>query len=331
MKKFIITFFSLIVTVMAVAQSYHFSQFFSTPLLTNPANTGFTEGPYRLASNFRSQGMQGSNAYFTGYLSADFSPLRKHLPKGHKAGLGIYFMNDKSLGAALQTNSIGMSAAYTVGLDEYGEHSIGAGLQGTYNQRRIDYSKLTFENQIGPGGFDPALPIGELLNYGGKHFFDVNAGIAYNALLEDKSFFAGAAVYNILKHEENVLTATFKSPTRIAVQAGARFFVGEYGNAYFSLTNMAQAKAMETTAGAAYGLQLTNGEKNELIFGMWYRYKDALIPYVGYQVNGFQAGLTYDHTVSALKTAAQLRNGFELTLLYKAIDKTELKTLIPWY
>ena len=333
MKKSILTLFvALLMAGEAGAQSYHFSQFFSTPLLTNPANTGFTEGPYRLASNFRSQGMQGGNAFFTGYISGDVSPLRNTLAQGHKAGLGLYIMNDQSLGGALQTNTIGLSAAYSVALDEYGDHNIGVGFQGTYNQRRIDYSKLTFENQYGPGGYNPALPVGEILDYTNKHFMDVNAGIAYNALLEDRSFFAGFSVYNILRHKENVTGTEFKLPTRYMLQAGAQFFSGTYGKLYFSATTMMQAKAMETTAGAAYGQQLTDdGEKNELMFGVWYRYKDALIPYVGYQVKAVQVGLSYDYTVSSLKTGAQVRNGYELTLLYKAIDKRELKTLIPWY
>ena len=64
---------------------------------------------------------------------------------------------------------------------------------------------------------------------------------------------------------------------------------------------------------------------------MWYRYKDALIPYLGYQTNTFQVGLSYDYTVSGLKTAAQLRNGYELSLTYRAMDKTQLKLLIPRY
>lgn len=315
----------------AFSQSYHFSQFFSTPLLTNPANTGFTEGPFRAASNIRSQGMSGGSNYFTGYLSADVSPLRSHLPEGHKAGLGLYVMNDQSLGGALQSNSVGMSAAYHVGLDPYGEQSIGLGVQGTYNQRRIDYSKLTFENQYGPGGVNIGLPVGEPLDFQSKQFFDVNAGILYNASLEHKSFFAGLAVYNILQHKDNLLSGEFNMPTRITFQTGGQFWIGEYGKVYASLTTLSQAKAYEVTVGSAYGHQLTDGEKNELLAGMWYRYKDALIPYLGYQTKTVQVGLSFDYTVSGVKTGSQVRNGYELTLLYKAPDNRELKVLIPWY
>ena len=333
MKKYIIILnLFVIMTAVLQAQSYHFSQFFSTPLLTNPANTGLIDGPYRVATNFRSQGMSGGSPYFTGYFSADFSPFRGTLNLGHKAGLGMYIMNDQSLNGALQTNSIGMSAAYNVGLDENGEYSLGAGLQGVYHQRRIDYTKLSFGNQFGPTGYDPSLPIDEALGDANRQYFDVNAGMIYNALLEDKSFFAGVAVYNILKHKDNTLAEEFKMPTRYVIQAGAQMYLGDYGKGYISLTNMGQAKANETTVGGAYGIQIGERDiKNEINLGLWYRLKDALIPYVGYHYNGFQVGLSYDHTTSSLKTASQVRNGFELTLIYKAIDKTELRTLIPWY
>jgi len=332
MKKYIIVLnLCVMLSTMMQAQSYHFSQFFSTPLLTNPANTGFIDGPFRVSSNFRSQGTGGS-PYFTGYLSADFSLFSKSLSLGHKAGLGTYIMNDQSLNGALQTNSIGISAAYNVGLDENGEYSLGVGLQGTYHQRTFDYNKLSFGNQFGVGGYDPSLPIGEALDYANKQYFDVNAGINYNVMLEDRSFFVGVSAYNLIKHKENVLPDEFKMPTRYVIKAGAQMYVGDYGKAYISLTNMGQGKANETSLGGAYGIQLGETDiKNEISFGMWYRLKDALIPYIGYYYNGFQVGLSYDHTISSLKSGSQVKNGYELTLIYRANDKTELKTLIPWY
>jgi type IX secretion system PorP/SprF family membrane protein len=331
MKRNIITLCVLLMSGSVLqAQSYHFSQFFSTPLLTNPANTGQLEGPYRLASNFRSQGSGGAT-YFTGYLSADFSLFQDKLAKGHKAGAGIHIMNDQSSGGALQTNAIAVSGAYHVGLDPNGDHSVGLGFQGAYHQRRMDYSKLSFGNQFGNNGYDAALPIGENLGNGNTNYMDLNAGVIYNITLEDRSFFGGFSVYNILRHNENVLVEEFQMPVRYTLQAGGQVFVGEYGKASLSLTHLQQANAKETTIGAAYGHQLSDGEKNELSIGMWYRYKDALIPYVGYQRAAFQIGLSYDHTVSSLKTASQMRNGYELTLMYRAIDKRSLKTLIPWY
>jgi type IX secretion system PorP/SprF family membrane protein len=332
MKKFFLGFCTIILAGAAGAQSYHFSQFFSTPLLTNPANTGFTNGPYRVASNFRSQGMPGGSNMFTGYVSADVSPLRDKLTEGHKAGLGLYIMNDHSLGSAIQTNSMGLSAAYHVGLDVYGEQSFGLGIQGTYNQRRLDYSKLSFENQFGPGGYDPTLPIGESLNFDSKSFFDINFGVVYNRNIGGQSFFAGAGVYNILQHKENVLEEQYKLPMRLTVQSGLQTPLSGSENVYVSLTAMHQAKTTELTLGGAYGYNLSETEgKNELIGGLWYRFKDAVIPYIGYQGSSFQAGFSFDYTASSMRTGAEVRNGMELTLLFKAPDKRDLKVNIPWY
>jgi type IX secretion system PorP/SprF family membrane protein len=241
-------------------------------------------------------------------------------------------MNDKSLNGGLQTSSVGLSAAYHVGLDEDGNNTIGLGFQGTYHQRRSDYSKLSFGEQFGSGGYDPSLPVGESFRNANGSFFDANAGVVFNAYGEDKSFFGGVSVYNILKHNEAELADAFKMPARVVVQAGTQVYIGDYGKVYGSLTHMSQGGANETTFGGAYGLQLGERNlKNEINVGMWYRLKDAVIPYVGYHYEGFHIGLSYDHTVSGLKTGAQVRNGYELTLSYTAIDKRQLKILVPWY
>ncbi len=47
---------ALCTTATSYAQDLHFSQFFNSPLSTNPANTGFIpDGDYRLGVNFRDQ------------------------------------------------------------------------------------------------------------------------------------------------------------------------------------------------------------------------------------------------------------------------------------
>src|SRR5918993_4172748 len=115
MRKHIL-FSSLLILLSSLvqAQSYHFSQFFSTPLLTNPAHTGLIDGSYRVASNLRSQGKSAPSAFFTGYVSGDVSFLQSTLPSGHKAGAGVFLMTDRSLGGASQTNSSSLRATYHV-------------------------------------------------------------------------------------------------------------------------------------------------------------------------------------------------------------------------
>ncbi len=85
-----------------------------------------------------------------------------------------------------------------------------------------------------------------------------------------------------------MLPEEFKIPTRYTLNAGGRLDVSSTGSVYFSLMNMVQSKAMETTVGIGYGILLPNKDDKEINFGMWYRHEDALIPYIRYRVEGFQ-------------------------------------------
>jgi type IX secretion system PorP/SprF family membrane protein len=300
-------------------------------MLINPAFTGYTEGSYRIAGNYRSQWGEGVSPYATTFLSFELSPMRKMIPEGHKAGLGVLLLNDRSMNDALQTNAIAMSAAYNISLDEDNIHNIGLGFQGVYNERRIDFSKLTFENQFVDDGFDPALPIGEAIGGNKKRYFNINAGGAYHLTLEDKSFFAGLSVYNILRPADDFNTREFRIPVRYTAIAGGEFDVGVNGNLYVSGNYQNQGSASEVTMGIGYGI-LLGAEQNQMIkAGLWHRFNDAIIPYVGYLINGLQAGFSFDYTISQVKTSSQLRNGFEISIIYTAPDRREQKKYIPWY
>jgi type IX secretion system PorP/SprF family membrane protein len=312
-------------------QSYHFSQLYSAPILINPASTGNYPGDVRISGNFRSQWSADNNPYITTALSAEYRLLREELPANSKFGAGVTFLNDQTLGNAVNMNSLGASVGYNIGLDAAGIHSLGAGIHGTYTNRRIDISRLTFENQFGSGGFDPSLPIGENIGNTSNSFFDVNAGLVYNADFEKKAFFLGVSVFNSFEHPENLLEEQYKMPMRYGVQAGGNFLVDPFTRIYISGNAMSQAEVMETTIGAAVGRQLLEGTRDELYIGLWYRIGDALFPYVGYQLAGFRAGLTVDVTTSNVKTGSTIRNAVELSLVFSPWDIFEKSRSRPWY
>src|SRR6476646_4282389 len=324
---FSITF--LFFSCILYGQSYHFSQFYSTPLFVNPAFTGYIDGPYRVAGNIRSQWGSAGSPFTTAAFSADAILLKKHIPDGNTLGLGICVLNDKTLGGAVQSNTVGLSTAYNIVLDEDQKHTIGLGFQGIYNERRIDFTALSFENQFGGSGFDPALPIGEELPGGKMNYFDINVGSVYHFTLPDKSFFAGFGVYNVIKHRDNIQKDEFRMPRRYTLLGGGQLDIGYDKILYFSMNYQDQGAARELTLGAAYGIQVGTDKIQVINFGLWHRVKDAIIPYVGYQRDGFQAGFSFDYTISNLKTSSQVRNGFELSMVFTADDKSEVKKVIP--
>lgn len=322
----------LTTTILTKAQSYHFSQFYTTPLLNNPAFTGYIDCPYRISANFRSQSLQGGSPYITGSLSADFSPLKERLAEGNKLGIGVSLLSDQSSGGALQTNSIGLSTAYNLSLDNEGIHHFGIGLQGVFHERRIDYTKLTFENQYTNGGFDPTIPISEAFNTRAKRYFDMNTGLLYNYVQENNSFFVGTGIYDVLQHKDNVQGVDeISKPVRFSLLGGGQVNVGYEGSVYFSINHMTQGFANMTTIGGAYGILIGSEGSQEIKFGLWHRIKDAIIPYVGYQFNSVHVGLSYDYTTSRAKSGSEIKNGIELSFVYRAKDNSEMKRLVPWY
>ena len=331
MKKIIFFVAACVSCSLGKAQTYHFSQFYSTPLLINPASTGLTPGPYRLAANYRSQWDAGGSPYTTFTFSGDAHILQNKLTDGNKLGLGLVVLNDKTMDGAVQTNNLALSAGYHISLDADNTQSVGVGFQGTYNERRIDFSRLQFENQFGNGGFDPSLPIGESLESGKKHYIDFNVGGMYSFALEDRSFFAGVAGYNLLKKEETFLTEQFKSPRLLSVVAGGDIDIGFNQSFYFSGNWRQQQNNQEITLGVAYGLFIDPTGYYAVKLGLWHRLNDALIPYAGVSYKGLQVGCSFDYMVSSRKTQSQFKNTFEVSVIYLAPDLSELKRMIPWY
>jgi type IX secretion system PorP/SprF family membrane protein len=331
MKKVFLFITTCIIGFLANAQSYHLSQFYSTPLLVNPAFTGNTGGPYRFAANYRSQWRNEGTPYTTFAASGDAHILKNALGENSVLGIGLTFLNDKVLDGVVQANSFLLSTGYHIGLDPDNMQRISVGFQGTYNEKRVDFSRLQFENQFGNGGFDPSLPIGEELGDGKKHYFDLSAGALYSFALEDRSLFAGVSMYNLLKQEETFLTEQFKAPTLLSVMAGGDIDAGYNNSFYFSGNYRKQGNSNELTLGAAWGMFIDQTGYTSFRLGVWHRVKDAIIPYVGVTYKGLQVGTSFDYTISDAKTQSQIRNTFEISVVYTGEDKTELMRLIPWY
>jgi type IX secretion system PorP/SprF family membrane protein len=331
MKKLLPFVASCLLWDTTLSQTTHFSQFYSTPLLITPASTGLTPGPWRVAGNYRSQWSNAGSPYRTLTLSGDTKIMQDRIADGNALALGLALVNDKTMDGAVQTNQLALSAGYHISLDADNIQSVSIGFQGSYNERRIDFSRFQFENQFGGGGFDPSLPIGETFDGGKKYYLDLNVGGMYSFALEDRSFFAGAAGYNLLKKADTYLTEQFKTPRLLSFMAGGDIDVGVNNSFYFSGNYRHQGKSREITLGMAYGLFIDGEGYNVLKLGLWHRLDDALIPYIGYTYKGVQVGASFDYTVAEKKTRAEVRNAFEISVMYLAPDIEELKRLIPWY
>ncbi|MBS1760833.1 MAG: PorP/SprF family type IX secretion system membrane protein [Bacteroidetes bacterium] len=332
MKK---AFFTLLVCAIlisdAVAQDPNFSQFFASPLTSNPALTGKFDGLYRIAGNFRNQWPTIPNAYETKTASADFHLFTNRLPDIDRMGVGILGLTDRAGDGVLVTNYAGLSLAYHKGLDENGYHQISAGFQGTYVNKRLDVTKVLFEDQLTPLGFTGVTNEIFTNKQVNVNYVDVNAGLFYNGTTNGyNNFYLGASMYHINRPKESFKGGDYLLSARTTLQAGGKIPVGPYNYFHFAVNHSMQAQAHNTVIGGAFSLNVNQNETNptNIYLGSWYRLQDALIPYIGLEFNGLLIGATYDMNTSNLKTASNSKGGIELSLIFiKKPNDPDLKKL----
>jgi type IX secretion system PorP/SprF family membrane protein len=303
----------------ADAQDPHFSQFFASPLTLNPALTGKFDGTLRAAGNYRNQWPAFNNVYTTSTLSVDFSILNKIIPENDTWGVGIIALTDKAGGGVLTNNYIGISTAYHKALNEDGYSQIGLGFQGMYGQKRLDNSKLYYEDMLTPFGFTGVTQEVYNSNDLNINYFDVNAGLIYTVSTTDKNnFYFGASMYHINRPKESFKGGNWNIAARTTISAGGYFPVSDNLTLHTSGIYQVQGKSTETTFGGAIASALNNDERNptNVYGGLWMRWNDAVIPYLGLEFGGMRIGASYDINISNLKAGSQSRGGMELSLIY---------------
>ena len=145
MKKLALAFITVISCFSFVneikAQDPHFTQFYANPIYLNPAFAGSHRCP-RIIFNYRNQWPNISGTFVTTSFSYD---MRVEAVSG---GIGFHFLNDR---AGLGTMGITrFSGIYAYQLAVTREFSMAFGFEATYGQKKLDWSKLTFGDQIDP-------------------------------------------------------------------------------------------------------------------------------------------------------------------------------------
>lgn len=303
----------------ARAQDPHFSQFFASPMSLNPAFTGLFDGDLRFSANYRSQWSSISTPFTTATAAADFGILKNVIPYNDVWGVGLMTLYDQTGGGGLQNSYIGLSTAYHKGLDADGSKSLAVGFQFAFDWESLNYSKLLFENQLTNLGFDPSMPNGEYFPNSTVSYPDFNVGLLYNASVgKFGNYYAGASYYHLTQPNESFLGDKYTLPGRVTVHGGGGFAPTPLTRVYLSGLFMNQGSANEADLGGAFGFVINNSpmDANLLYVGSWYRWNDAINPYVGLEVNNLHLGFSYDINVSSLHPASNYRGGFEISLIY---------------
>jgi type IX secretion system PorP/SprF family membrane protein len=334
MKKAILALLGF-VALTAQAQDVHFTQYFTSPLTLNPANTGLVTCDYRIATNYRSQWAAINQKPYTTVTGSYDMALLKGKLGGDALGVGVMYMYDKSGTGALTNSTIGMSLAYhkAFGDPEDKPSVLSLGVQGYLVQKSIDFAKLTFEDQWTPGGIiKPASqekPSNRDLSYP-----DFNAGLMFTGYANERStYYIGGSIYHLTRPVESFLLVN-NSPKinqRISLSAGGNIQMNDNMMLLASMMFQKQGPASELLIGAATGFILNPAHdefttNTVLNMGAWYRLQDAICPYVSFNWGRNKLGFTYDVTLSGLSAANKSQGAMEVSYVYNGcIVRTETK------
>lgn len=319
-RRFFILVTITLMTLNGFAQDPNFSQFYSSPLSLNPALTGKFDGMFRIAGNYRDQWPAISKAFVTSTVSVDMGILPGKIAETDTWGIGVMAMTDKTANGILNSNYFSFSTAYHKALDEDGYNQLGVGFQGTYATKRLDGTRLNFEDELDQfGGWTnpTSEPINnQVLNI---NYFDLNAGILYNgSSTGSNNYYLGASIYHINRPKESFSGAFYTLEPRFTIHGGGSFPIAENASLQLSGLHSRQAGAVNTIVGGNVAVLMNRNEgiPTNVYLGGWYRLGDALLPYVGLEFSEFLLGATYDVNVSKLRTASQSRGGIEISLIY---------------
>jgi Bacteroidetes-specific putative membrane protein len=337
MKKYLLGVgAAMVLASSASAQDPHYTQYFASPLTLNPALTGLTQCDLRLAANYRTQwGSVSPNPYITGTISYDMATMKDRLNNGDAVGIGVIGLFDRSGLGGLQNITVGLSAAYHKAFGIEKQHTLSFGLQGALVQKNIDFTKLKFEDQFdyATGGTPYEIPTQETFGNADMTYPDFNLGIMYSGRVsEHATAYMGASVYHLTQPVETFLNGNHKISRRFTGYLGGSFDMNENIVLYASGLYQAQAKASEIVAGAAVGFVLNPGHDEEFVqntllyLGGWYRYGDAVSPYIGFEWSKMKLGLSYDVNLSNFSPATNGNGGYEISLIFNGcINKRQFE------
>jgi type IX secretion system PorP/SprF family membrane protein len=319
------------------AQDLHFSQFFNSPLSTNPANTGFIpDADYRIGASYRNQYSAIMEVpYKTMSIFGDAQVFRNKLENGW-LGLGGLILRDVAGSGSLTSTKVYGSIAYHQLLGN--SSLLTAGFNLGWANKRIDQSKLRFPDQFDGKFFDG--PTSVVLANNNISYFDVQAGMNYAYFpTEDIYINAGYSIHHVNRPKETFFEDVSDSAgnNHIAMRhigfINAIYKVNDdliiNPNAYYTT----QAKASELVFGLNGAYNLSGDGSKQLIAGLYYRWNDAFVPMVGFELNHVKFTFSYDVTVSSLHNFNSYRGASEFNVIkngfYNEFNGNRRETLCP--
>ena len=321
-RKYIFLVLSLaLISISSFGQDPEFSQFYANPIYTNPAFAGSsTVG--RIVTNARSQWPNIAGSLRTVTASYD-----EHYDAIH-GGIGIMAVADEAGSGLLQSFSLKAMYSYQIVITRH--ITMRAAIEGSINQKSINFGKLTFSDMIVlQQGFVYAT--GEKTPDNNSVFYP---NFAAGGVIYSSRFYAGFAAHNITQPNQSFFDQKGNNPAandiipiRYTAHAGMVIPLIQgnpknESNLWPNILYMKQRQYDQLNIGMYYN-------KGPFVIGAYYRQtsgnSDCMIALIGIRKDKLRFGYSYDRTFSSARYGAP--DSHEISLAFELRKHTPKKTI----
>jgi type IX secretion system PorP/SprF family membrane protein len=286
------------------------------------------DGGMRASVSYRNQWF--STSPFTTYCAS--IDKKVNATKNAAIGVGMVFFRDIA-GDNRFVNSEGKIVISSV-LNILKKQKVSIGVGGGFLQKNIDQLNGTWNTQYIAGKYDPTAPSFESLNTANNIKGDISVGATY---------FYGLAGGNQRKQEPVQLTLGFGVNHLLAPSFKGFIFTGDKLSRNIVVHGEAKIKLIKSNSLLIPGYFMQfQGPFSEIVFGTQYRhslksasqvtgfkksayinlgahvrFKDAFITSLGFQLDKYSIGMSYDWNVNTLRQINRVNGAFEINLLYQ--------------
>lgn len=319
---------TLVATSEVFAQDMHLTRFESCTQLYNPALTGQFEQMLKGSIFHKRQWRNIASGYTTSGFDAQYKLLS--LYNDNYAGFGLLIVQDEAGKAQQKTFVVKGTAAYHLLASQ--NDLLSGGFQIGYQQNSIDFSGLAWDAQYNGVNYDPMADDQERFISTKRGFVDIGAGINWKHK-KKKKFNLGYSFF----HSGQQITMVAKGKDRLKIRQSLQFSWSKryphFDLKYDGLIQR-QAGANEVILGTTFSYRIgddsrytTNRTSSAAVAGLFYRSKDAIHPFIGFEYKrAVILSLGYDVRVARMPYLDKRPGGIELAVSYLgSINRRRMK------
>lgn len=291
----------------STAQFIPYSQYYNSPMLTNPAEAALSDY-IQLTVHYRKSRVANYEIPSISFAC----PFYRNGGTMRTGGAGISMISQKAGPRGLyHVTSILGTFAYTIHFTK--RLHLSAGLQGGLINKKIDLSAITTDNQYTLGMYDPSMPTGENIQFSAASSAVVNSGLCWTLTDSSRTPKAtiGVAVSNMNRPVYEFISSDRKPEAPLYTISGEVRLLTRRSMSVHPMFRYIIGPSSFANLGAQVRYQLA--QDCDLRVGAWYKTTRALVTAIQYDSRNYFIGASMDFTLSQ-DMQANINNAFELSL-----------------